>query len=67
MAGAYCKLCDRRCFVYRILPADARWQPGNGVHLATCPEGAAYDRQRIGYDHTTAHHPMTTNAEGSPE
>lgn len=58
MAGAYCKFCDNRCFVYRVMPADARWMPGQGVHLATCVEGAAYDLEHSGYDHTTAINPM---------
>lgn len=59
MAGAYCKFCDRRCFVDRVLPADARLRPGESVHLATCPAGAAHDRKQTGYDHTTAANPMT--------
>ncbi len=54
MAGAYCKFCGQRCFVDRKMPEDARWRPGQSVHLATCREGAAYDRQHSGYDHTTA-------------
>jgi len=58
MAGSYCKYCGRRCFVYRVMPADARWKPGEGVHLATCAEGAAHDREQTGYDHTTATNPM---------
>jgi hypothetical protein len=58
MAGAYCKFCGNRCFVYRIMPADATWKPGEGVHLATCPDGAKHDREGTGYDHTTAVNPM---------
>lgn len=54
MAGAYCKFCDHRCFVSRTMPADAKWMPGETVHLATCSRGRAYDRERTGYDHTTA-------------
>ncbi len=59
MAGAYCQFCDRRCFVLRRMPTDARWRPGEDVHLATCREGANLDRTKTGYDHTTAINPRT--------
>lgn len=49
MAGAYCQFCDQRCFVLRTLP-DGSWTG----HMATCVAGAAHDRQRTGYDYTTA-------------
>ena len=58
MAGAYCKFCDHRCFVDRLMPGDARWRPGQAVHLATCKKGAEYDRQQTGYDFTTATNPL---------
>jgi len=48
MAGAYCKFCDHRCFVYRVVPGS------NVTHLATCPEGMALDREKLGVDYTTA-------------
>lgn len=57
MAGAYCKFCDRRCFVSRTMPADARWLPGAAVHLATCRLGMEHDREHTGYDQTTAINP----------
>jgi hypothetical protein len=53
MAGAYCKFCNQRCFVYRVLP-DRSW----AGHLATCLEGMAHDRSVTGYDHTTAVNPL---------
>jgi hypothetical protein len=62
MAGAYCKFCDERCFVLRVMPDDARWRPGQAVHLATCARGAAYDRANSGYDHTTAINPAAEPA-----
>ncbi len=60
MAGAYCKFCNHRCFVDRKLPADAKWRPGETVHLATCTRGMEYDRQFTGYDHTTAVNPAVS-------
>jgi len=54
MAGAYCKFCDRRCFVYRVLP-DRSW----AGHMATCPAGMEHDRKMTGHDHTTAINPIT--------
>lgn len=54
MSGAYCRYCDHRCFVDRIIP-----DTGRSVHLATCPEGMAYDRQATGYDADTAVNPMS--------
>ena len=56
MAGSYCKYCDHRCFVYRIIPDGP--QRGFGWHLATCPQGMENDREQIGHDHTTAINPM---------
>ena len=55
MAGAYCKFCDQRCFVYREV-----WRDGKLVwagHMATCPKGMALDRSKLGVDYTTAHNP----------
>ncbi len=63
MAGAYCKFCDRRCFLLRVMPSDARWNPGEPVHLATCAAGAALDREKTGYDHTTAINPLARDME----
>lgn len=52
MAGAYCRFCDNRCFVYRVLP-DGSW----AGHMATCPAGMAHDRKETGCDHHTAINP----------
>lgn len=49
--GPYCQNCDRRCFVERFVPDS------NVTILATCPKGMAHDRERTGYDHTTAVNP----------
>ncbi|GAA3831528.1 hypothetical protein GCM10022380_57630 [Amycolatopsis tucumanensis] len=56
MAGPYCRYCGHRCFVYRVLP-DGSW----AGHMATCPEGAAHDREVTGHDHTTATNPNRTS------
>lgn len=60
MAGSYCKFCDRRCFVLRVLPPNPRapWTSGQSLHLATCLSGAEFDRRQTGYDHTTAINPV---------
>ena len=57
MAGAYCKLCGRRCFVYRIVPDG----PGKGWHghMATCREGMELDLKELGHTHLTAVNPVT--------
>lgn len=55
MAGAYCKFCDNRCFVFRIVPGS------NVTHLATCTEGMAFDREKLGVDHTTAGNPLAAD------
>lgn len=52
MAGAYCRYCGNRCFVYRVLP-DGSWSG----HMATCMDGMAHDRVATGHDHTTAINP----------
>lgn len=55
--GPYCRYCDRRCFLVRVMPDDALWCPGETVLLATCPAGMENDRHRTGHDHTTAINP----------
>jgi hypothetical protein len=55
MAGAYCKFCGHRCFVYRVIPDGP--QEGWAGHLATCAQGMAHDRAQTGHDHTTAANP----------
>jgi hypothetical protein len=51
MAGAYCKFCNNRCFVYRILPDGP--QKGWAGHLATCAPGMEHDREE---DRSRPHH-----------
>lgn len=67
MAGAYCRYCDHRCFVTRTMPADARWMPGQSVHLATCARGKAHDREGSGYDADTAINPALEAQESGPD
>lgn len=58
MAGAYCKFCNHRCFVERVIPGGP--QKGWTGHLATCARGKEYDRtQTGGYDADTAVNPVT--------
>lgn len=57
MAGAYCRYCDHRCFVLRELPDGLDFLGSRTLHMATCAEGMAHDRQLTGYDHTTAINP----------
>ncbi|KUN37707.1 hypothetical protein AQJ30_15600 [Streptomyces longwoodensis] len=59
MAGAYCKFCNQRCFVYRVIPDGPA--KGWAGHLATCPGGMAHDRAQTGHDHTTAINPLSNN------
>ena len=49
--GPYCDFCDHRCFVERFVPGS------HVTILATCGKGMAHDRERTGYDHTTAVNP----------
>lgn len=57
MAGAYCRFCGRRCFVFRVIPngPDRGWSG----HLATCPPGMAHDKKQTGHTHLTALNPVT--------
>lgn len=57
MAGAYCRYCDRRCFVYRIVPDGPR--KGWGGHMATCRPGMEHDLKSLGHTHITAVNPAT--------
>lgn len=51
--GPYCRYCDRRCFLYRVLP------DGHGMLLATCAAGMAHDREQLdGLDHTNTINPV---------
>lgn len=50
--GPYCKFCDHRCFVPRVLPSGAH------LLMASCAAGMAHDRDATGHDHTTARNPL---------
>ena len=56
--GPYCNYCDRRCFVPRVLPEDAKFWPGKSLLMATCPKGMEYDFEGTGYTHETAINPL---------
>lgn len=57
MAGAYCKFCDHRCFVYRIVPAGE--YAGWSGHMATCTRGMEHTRSRLGgYDSSSSTNPF---------
>lgn len=56
VAGAYCRYCGRRCFVYRVIPDGP--QMGWGGHLATCQEGMMHDLGVTGHTHITAVNPV---------
>lgn len=56
MAGAYCKFCGRRCFVYRVVPNGPR--KGWGGHMATCPKGMEHDLKVLGHTSETAVNPL---------
>lgn len=57
MAGAYCRFCDNRCFVLRVIPdgPEKGWQG----HMATCARGMAHDFGKTGHTHETAINPVT--------
>lgn len=55
MPGSYCRYCGHRCFVERsVMVADVVLWRG---YMATCRDGAAHDRHKVGVDHTRAHNP----------
>lgn len=54
--GPYCKFCDMRCFVLRVL------DDGRSMLLATCSMGMEHDRKAVGQDHTTAFNPAAPSA-----
>lgn len=64
MAGAYCRFCGQRCFVYRevIVAGELVW----AGHLATCAAGKVHDRASIGQDADTAHNPVPHRLDGKP-
>ena len=55
--GPYCKFCDQRCFVERIIPADGLVYAGQTILMATCPDGMSHDKKVCGHDQTTAINP----------
>ena len=61
MAGAYCRYCGQRCFVYRevIVGGEFVW----GGHMATCDRGMEHDRSVLAMDSTTAHNPAWDGCE----
>lgn len=56
--GSYCKFCDQRCFVLRIL------RDGRSMLLATCQRGMEHDREACGEDHTMAQNPIEAAQRG---
>ena len=52
MAGAYCKYCDQRCFVDRVIPDGPR--KGWAGHMATCRLGMEHDLKVLGHTYETA-------------
>ena len=57
MAGAYCRFCEHRCFVLRVIPDGP--QKGRSFHLATCQHGMMHDFGQTGHTHITAINPVT--------
>ena len=57
MAGAYCKFCQTRCFVLRVIP-DGPSKGWTG-HLATCRDGMAHDLGVTGHTHLSSINPVT--------
>jgi hypothetical protein len=55
--GAYCKFCDFRCFVYRVVPDGPR--KGWAGHMATCRRGMELDLKMLDHTHLTAINPIT--------
>lgn len=57
--GPYCRFCNQRCFVVRLLPDDSHSRAGQYLAMATCPGGMAHDRERTGYTHRECVNPVT--------
>jgi len=57
MAGAYCKFCNQRCFVLRVVPDGP--SKGWAGHMATCRLGMAHDLKVLGYTHQSSINPVT--------
>lgn len=56
--GAYCRYCNRRCFLLRTLP------DGRTICLATCSTGMAHDRSVTGgHDHRSTRNPVLDTIE----
>ena len=62
MPGAYCRYCDHRCFVDRVLP-----DTGRRLHMATCPAGKDHDRTVSGFDADTAINPAPAISDDDPQ
>lgn len=53
--GPYCRYCDMRCFLPRVVPGRA-----GSVLMATCDAGMRHDREQCdGHDHRTTVNPIT--------
>lgn len=55
--GPYCKFCDQRCFVVRVIPDGPR--KGWSGCMATCGRGMEHDLKETGHTHKTAVNPVT--------
>ena len=55
--GSYCKFCQTRCFVVRVIP-DGPSKGWSGC-MATCQGGMAHDLAKTGHTHLTAVNPVT--------
>jgi hypothetical protein len=56
--GPYCKFCDQRCFVPN--PRESRI-----TIIATCPEGQAHDKAKLGYNYAEVLPEIKIRAEAS--
>lgn len=57
--GGYCRYCDLRCFLLRVL------KDGQSVLLATCTSGMNNDLAKTGQTHETAVNPITDPAKAA--
>ena len=55
--GSYCKFCQTRCFVVRVIP-DGPSKGWSGC-MATCQGGMAHYLAKTGHTHLTAVNPVT--------
>ncbi len=63
MAGAYCRFCGNRCFVYReVIVGGATLWAG---HMATCSKGAQHTKDVLGITFREAHNPHSNRDSAS--